>query len=112
MKSFSKTFGLCVMSLAVVPALAGGVSQHAGDSINHSAQAVAHSSAAGAKLVSGAIAVPLMLSGEIGKATGEMGEALWDDANQPIGTPLRVTEDVITVGPSPAEAMAQEGDKK
>ncbi len=47
------------------------------------------------------VAIPLMISGEIGKASGEIGEELWEEAN----TPLPITEEVITAGPRPADAM-------
>jgi hypothetical protein len=83
---------------------ANGSLQHFSNAVDHSAQAVAHSSAAGIKLVSGAVAIPLMIGGEIGKASGDIGEALWDDAN----TPLLITDDVMTIGPSPAKAMKDE----
>ena len=45
-----------------------------------------------------------MMSGEIGKASGEIGESLWEEAN----APLPITEEVITVGPTPADAMAKQ----
>jgi len=92
-----------LLSLSI-PVIAGGSAQHFSDSLDHSVQAIGHSTVAGLKLVSGAVAIPLMMSGEIGKASGEIGESLWDEAN----TPLPITEEVITVGPTPAEAMAEE----
>ena len=87
-----------------MPVFAGGSAQHFSDSIDHSAQAIAHSTVAGIKLVSGALAIPLMMSGEIGKASGDIGEALWEEAN----TPLAITEEIITAGPTPAKAMTEE----
>ena len=87
-----------------MPVIAGGSAQHFSDSLDHSVQALGHSTVAGLKLVSGAVAIPLMMSGEIGKASGEIGESLWDEAN----SPLPITEEIITVGPAPAEAMAKE----
>lgn len=90
------------------PAMAGGSEEHFADSLEHSAQAIASATVGSFKLVSGAAAVPLMMIGSVGAASGELGEALWDEANAPIGTPLEVTDDVITVGPAPADAMAAE----
>jgi hypothetical protein len=89
------------------PVFAGGSIQHFGNSIDHSAQAIAHSTVGGLKLVSGAIAIPLILGGEIGKVSGEIGATLWDEAN----TTLPITEEVITAGPTPAEAMSKEEEK-
>lgn len=83
---------------------AGGSTQHFGASLDHSAQAIGHSTAAGVKLVSGAVAIPLLMGGEIGKVSGEIGEVLWEEAN----TPLPITEEVITASPTPAKAMADE----
>lgn len=87
------------------PAAAGGASQHFSNALANSLEAIAQGSVAGLKLVSGAVAVPLMISGEIGKVSGQAGEELWQEANTHIGTPLVITDDVITAGPSPAEAM-------
>lgn len=105
MKTLSRITVSSLLLLGLsLPAFASGSTQHAAASVEHSVQAVAHSTAAGVKLVSGAVAVPLMLSGEIGKAAGEIGEALWEEAN----TPLPIADEVITAGPSPAEAMEKE----
>ena len=107
-----KTSNRIITTVVVVfcmsmPVFAGGGAQHFSDALNHSSQAVAHSTAAGFKFVSGAVAIPLMVGGEIGKAGGDIGEALWDEAN----TPLPISEDIITTGPSPAEAMEKEENK-
>ncbi len=105
MKTFIRNIGSVATLLSLsMPVFAGGSTQHFSDSLDHSAQALAHSTVAGFKLVSGAVAIPLMIGGEIGKASGEIGESLWEEAN----TPLPITEEVITVGPTPAEAMAKE----
>ncbi len=105
MKTFIRIIGSAATLLSLsMPVFAGGSAQHFSDSLNHSAQALAHSTVAGLKLISGAVAIPLMMSGEIGKASGEIGEALWEEAN----TPLPIAEEVITAGPTPAEAMAEE----
>ncbi len=100
-----RTIGSTAILLGLsVPVYAGGSAQHFSDSLDHSAQALGHVTVAGLKLVSGAVAIPLMMSGEIGKASGEIGESLWEEAN----APLPITEEVITVGPTPADAMAKE----
>ncbi len=103
--TFIQIIGSAAILLSIsIPVYAGGSAQHFSNSLDHSAQALAHSTVAGFKLASGAVAIPLMMSGEIGKASGEVGETLWDEAN----TPLPSTNEVITVGPTPAEAMAKE----
>jgi hypothetical protein len=91
-----------LFSLAsAMPASAGGAAEHFSESVAHSAQAVGHSAAAGFKVVFAAAAVPLMVVGEIGKASGQIGEELWEEANRP----LEVTEEVVVAGPTPAEAV-------
>jgi hypothetical protein len=105
MTTHNLTIGSAAILLSFsISACAGGSAQHFSDSLDHSTQALAHSTAAGIKFVSGAIAIPLMMSGEIGKVSGEIGEELWEEAN----TPLPITEEVITAGPTPAKAMARE----
>ncbi|MCK5433464.1 MAG: mechanosensitive ion channel protein MscS [Gammaproteobacteria bacterium] len=105
MKTFIRNIGSVATLLSLsMPVFAGGSAQHFSDSLDHSAQALGHVTVAGLKLVSGAVAIPLMMSGEIGKASGEIGESLWEEAN----APLPITEEVITVGPTPADAMAKE----
>ncbi len=63
--------------------------------------------AGAAQAVSAIAAVPLGLSAEAGKVSGEMSDELWVAANAPVGAPLPVTEAIITVGPPPAEALRQ-----
>lgn len=90
------------------PAFAGGISQHFSHSLDHSVRAIGHSTATGFKLVSGIVSIPLMIAGEIGKASGDVGDALWEEANKP----LPITDEIITAGPTPAEAMAVEEEEK
>lgn len=106
-KHRNKLAALVITSAFAAPVLAGGSAKHFSNAVNHSAQAVAHTTVAGLKLVSGAVAVPLLVTGEIGKASGQAGEALWEDAN----TELPVSEEVITAGATPAEAVNGEDEK-
>ncbi len=100
-----RTIGSTAILLGLsTPVYAGGSAQNFSDSLDHSAQAVALSTVAGLQLVSGAVAIPLMITGEIGKASGEIGESLWEEAN----APLPITEEVFTAGPTPADAMAEQ----
>ncbi len=91
---------------------AGGSAKHFSDALANSAQAIAHSTIAGLKLVSGIAAIPLLAVSEIGNVSEEIGETLWEEANQPIGEPLTITDDVVTAGPSPDEAIEMETNDK
>lgn len=86
-------------------AQAGGSAQHASQAIGHSTEAVGHSVAGTAKMASGVVAVPLIATGASGQASQQAGESLWHIANEPIGTPLPVSDETVTAGPSPARAI-------
>ena len=101
---------LIFMALSVFqPVFAQGSVQHSGQALEHGVNAIGHSVAGGGKLVSGAVAVPLKAVGSVGKVAGDAGDEMWDNAMAPIGEPLPVTEDTVTVGPPPAKAMQVEG---
>lgn len=89
---------------AAAPVHAQGFSQSAADSTKHSAKAVGHSVAAGGKLVSGVVAVPLLIVGGVGQASMAAGQALWETADGP----LPVAEESFTAGPNPGKAMNKE----
>ena len=79
-----------------------GASQNASAASKHSALAVKHGSVATAKLGSAVIATPLIIVGEIGKVSSEVGMALMENS----AAPLEITEKTITVTtPTPAEMM-------
>ena len=93
-------------TLFTTPALsAGGSLEHSARALQHSVNAVAYSVTAGAQLVSGAAAIPLGFAGAVGGISQDLSEELWDAANAPIGTPLPITDEVVTVGPPPSEAI-------
>lgn len=87
---------------------AQGSAQNHSQGIEHSARAAGHSIAGTAQLSAGVVAVPLIASGGIGEVSGQAGAEMWNLANTPPGTPLPVTEETISSGPSPAEAMARD----
>lgn len=89
---------------ATAPVHAQGFSRSAAESTKHSAQALGHSVAAGGKLVSGVVAVPLIIVGGVGQASMAAGQALWENADGP----LPVTEESFTAGPNPSRAMNDE----
>lgn len=82
--------------------------QHSGQAIIHSANAFGHSIEGGAKLVSGVVAIPLVAAGAVGELSGEVGNALWETAN----APLPISDEVVTVGPPPSEAIQAGGNKQ
>jgi hypothetical protein len=106
---------LCSLSAALVlPALAQDTT-HAGQAVEngvaasgHTSASAAHSIAASGQLTSGALAVPFLASGAVMGSAGAGSAAVGRDAlraaTAPIGTPLPITDETITVI-SPAEAL-------
>jgi len=86
-------------------AMAQGSTQHSGQAVGHSALAVGHGAVGSAKLTSAAVAVPLIAVGAVGAVSAEMGKGLIKVANKPIGQPLEISDEVLTVGPSPDRAI-------
>lgn len=86
-------------------AFAAGSFEHSNQASKNSVQAVGHSSVAGGKVLSGVVAIPLTIAGDIGEMSGEAGDVLMEQANKPIGEPLEITDEVITAGPSPKEVV-------
>jgi hypothetical protein len=95
------------MIAGLPPATAQSSLQHSSRALTHSLNAVGHSFIGGAKLVSAVAAVPLKASAAVGELSGEMGDAFWEAANAPVVDPLPITEDVVTIGPPPAEALTR-----
>lgn len=98
-------FGFAILSLSSVNVSAAGSLQHLSQASVNSAQAIGHSAVAGVKIVSGVVAIPLTVAGEVGNVSGEAGKVLWEQTNRPIGEPLEITDAVITAGPSPEDVM-------
>jgi hypothetical protein len=74
----------------------------------HASASAAHSIAASGQVTSGVLAVPLLASGAVagsaGAASANSGAASLNVASTPIGTPLIVTDESITVMP-PNQAL-------
>jgi hypothetical protein len=102
---FLNITGLLAISLVSTNVLAAGPFEHSGQASKKSVQAIGHSSAAGAKLASGAVAIPLTIASEVGVASGETANALRKNDNQSVGEPLEITDEIITAGPSPEEVI-------
>lgn len=88
-------------------AMAEGSVSHSAQALNHSVQASAHSVGAAAKLTSAAVAMPLVAVGAVGHVSGEAGKALLDEANSDFDTPLTVSDETVTAGPAPDQAIYQ-----
>lgn len=83
---------------------------NAAASLNHSGKAVKHAAIASGQVVSGAVAVPLIAAGELGKASGKAGEALMNVATD--NQPLEVTDITLTAEAAPAVVMTKESQQR
>jgi len=106
MKNRDICFALVLAAIGGVhSANAGGSAEASGMALTHSMEAIGYSLEGGFKIASGTAAVPLMFAGEVGAVSGEIGNALYEEANAPPHGAFPVTDEVITVGPSPAEQL-------
>jgi hypothetical protein len=87
-------------------ALPGGSAQHASKAVKHSGKALSHTVVSAGKVASGAVAVPLLVIGNLGPVSAAAGEALWDNATQQ--KPLTITDKTITADPAPQFALRKD----
>lgn len=119
---FKSVTALLTLSLTAFNTCQAADETHAGRAVSLSGQAsaatsgsAAHSIAASGQVTSAAVAVPLSASGAVmGSAGAASARAAHDSmkaATAPIGTPLPVTDEAITIMP-PNEALKTKEEKK
>jgi hypothetical protein len=77
----------------------------AGKAGSNASKSAAHSIAASGQVTSAASAIPLAIGGSVGAESSEIAKDLMDAATAPAGTPLIITDETITIGPPPDEAL-------
>jgi len=81
-----------------------------GRASGNAAASAGHSLAASGQLASGVVAIPLLTSGAvatgIGSAAAQAGGSLMNAAVQPIGQPLPITDETVSILP-PNKALQQ-----
>lgn len=107
--------GLCSASAMANPAEQLQKAVKTGGHASSKASASAgHSLVASGQLASGVVATPLLASGSIAVGVGssavQSGSSLINAATSPIGTPLRVTEETVSIIP-PNKALQQPATK-
>lgn len=98
---------ICVLSLCAASAMANPAEQlqkavkTGGQASSNAAASAGHSLVASGQLASGVAATPLLASGAIavsvGSASVQVGGSLMNAATSPIGTPLPVTDETISI---------------
>jgi hypothetical protein len=107
---------VCVFNLCAPSAMSNPVEQlqkavkSGGHASSNAAASAGHSLAASGQLASGIVATPLLASGAIAVGVGNVavqaGGSLMSAATSPIGTPLPVSEETISIIP-PNKALQQ-----
>ncbi len=72
---------------------------------SHASKSAAHAIVGSGQVVSAASAVPLAISGSAGAVSVKIAEDLMGAATAPPGTPLIITDETVTAGPPPDEAL-------
>jgi hypothetical protein len=102
-------------ALADEATVSGRIVQDSVQASAHAGASAAHGIMASGRAVSAAVAIPLSVSGAVLESAGKVSTTVARDlmraANAPIGTPLEVTDEVITVMP-PNEALQHKGEDK
>lgn len=93
----------------------GQASGNALESGSHASASAAHSIAASGQVTSAASAIPLaiggVVSGTAGALSGQAAQGSSKAATAPIGTPLEITDEAITIMP-PNEALKKPAPEK
>ncbi len=114
-KNITKT--LLIISLVLFisnSALAGDT--YSGQAVRHSGKAVSHASQGAGNAIVGSgqvtsavIAVPLVVGSTVGTVSGMAGDSLMDAASMPATSePLTISDETVTVGPTPDQALKPE----
>lgn len=103
MNKLSSVFAVMVLASISQVSLAADSLGNAGEAAKHSGQAIKHGATASGQVVSGAVAVPLIVVGEVGKLSTKAGEALLDVATD--SEPLEISDTSVTAAPAPSEVM-------
>ncbi|HXU93034.1 MAG TPA: hypothetical protein VFP33_05200 [Gallionella sp.] len=97
-------FGIGFCNLAGADSLSGQASQNASGASLHASASAIHAIAASGQATFALSAVPLAIGGSVGAVSGQLAKDSMSAANAPIGTPLKITDEVLTITP-PNEAL-------
>lgn len=110
MKSIKLVITLFTVSSSTVSLAISGASENISAASKHSVLSISHGVNASGQIVSGVVAVPLLVVGHIGSISMVSGEALMKNA---IGSEvLTVTDITITADPAPHIAMENNEEEK
>ena len=85
----------------------GRAVKEAGKTSSHASASTAHAVVGSGQVTSAALTVPLFVSGATGAVSTIIATDLMEAATTPPGTPLAITDETVTAGPSPAAALRE-----
>jgi len=83
----------------------GQAIRETGKSGSHASASVGHAIAGSGQVTSAASAIPLAVVGSAGAVSAKVSSELMEAATAPIGTPLEISDESVTAGPPPSEAL-------
>lgn len=95
-------------SYSVVQANSGQSAKHASQASGHGSQSALHAIKGTGKVVSGTVAVPLSAAGASGATSSQVADELKQASESPIGKPLEITDETITIGPPPDQQLKED----
>lgn len=83
----------------------GRAVQESGQASTHASASTGHALVGSAQATSAVAAMPLYVTGAVGAVSTEIADELMEAATAPAGEPLAITEESMTVGPTPDAAL-------
>ncbi len=85
----------------------GRAVMEAGKAGSHASASAGHAIAGSAQVTSAVSAAPLFVIGAVGAVSTEIAIELMEVATAPIGAPLEITDECVTAGPAPDNALKE-----
>lgn len=103
----SRIIAITLVLAGSATAFAQGSVQNFSDGATNSAKGVGQSTVGSVQATSAVVALPLKVVGAVGQGSERAGDAMLKFAEDDGGKPLPVTEEHVTAGPPPYQAIRQ-----
>jgi hypothetical protein len=100
------------VNLFAVDTHSGKAVEEAFKASGHASGSAAHSIAGSGQVTSAASAIPLAIGGSVGAVSTEIAKELINAATAPVGAPLEISDESVTAGPPPDQALATKKPKQ
>ncbi len=109
----SKIIATILVAALIFSTNALGGESHSGRAIadlgkasTHASAGAGHAIVGSGQAISAIASVPFALVGSVGAVSSEIAKDLLNAATAPVGTPLEITDETVSAGPPPNEALA------